>query len=109
MRKILIGAGLLLGAAELAMAFVIEVPAAAAVMGVALIAASLWTMRGGRVSAAVLGALCLVELVSVPFIWANQDQPPLGDALTFLFFGVVSLAGVIACVVTLSRRHPAIA
>jgi hypothetical protein len=109
MRKILIGAGLLLGAAELAMAFGIEVPAAAAVMGAALIAASLWTMRGGRVSAAVLGVLCLVELVSVPLIWANQDNPPLGDVLTFLGFGIVSLAGVIACIATLTRRHPAIA
>jgi hypothetical protein len=108
MRKILIGAGLLLGAGELAMTFTIEVPAAAAVMGTALITAALWTMRGGRVSAAVLGALCLVELVFVPLIWASQDNPSLDDVLTFLYFGVVSLVGVIACVATLARRHPAV-
>jgi hypothetical protein len=109
MRKVLIGAGLLLGTAELVMAPSIEVPAAAAAMGAALIAASGWVLRGGRVSAAVLGALCLVELLSVPIIWAAQDQPSLTDVLTFLGFAVVSLAGVTAGVVTLSRRHPAIA
>ena len=109
MRKILIGAGLLLGAGELAMTFTIEVPVAAAVMGAALIAASLWTMWGGRVSVAVLGALCLVELVFVPLIWASQDSPSLDDVLTFLYFGVVGLVGVIACVATLARRHPVIA
>lgn len=109
MRKILVTAGLLLGAGELAMSFDIEHPPGPALMGVALIAASVWVLRGGRVSAAVLGALCLVELLTVPIIWAAQDQPPLTDVLTFLGFGVVSLAGVIAGVATLSRRHPAIA
>ncbi len=109
MRKVLIGAGLLLGTAELVMAPSIEVPAAAAAMGAALIAASGWVLRGGRVSAAVLGLLCLVELLSVPIIWAAQDQPPLTDVLTFLGFAVVSLAGVTAGVATLSRRHPTIA
>src|SRR4051812_11507587 len=109
MLKILVIAGLLLGAGEVAMSFGIENPAGAAVMGVALIAASVWSMRGGRSSAAVLGALCLVELVTVPFFWAAEDQRSVTDILTFLSFGVVALAGVIASVATLFRAHHAIA
>ena len=108
MRKVLIGAGLLLGIAELVMALSIEVPAAAAAMGAALIAAAVWAMRGGRVSAALLGSLCLFELVTIPIIWAAQDQPSLTDVLTFLGFAVVSLAGVTASVAILSRRRPAV-
>jgi hypothetical protein len=109
MRKILIAAGLLLGLAELAMAFDIEVPAASAAMGVALIAASLWTWRGGRIGAAILGVLCLFELVTVPFFWAAESNPSLGAVLIFLYFGVVSLAGVVASVTTVTRRSPAVA
>jgi hypothetical protein len=109
MRKILIAAGLLLGLGELVMAFGIEVPAGAGAGGIALIAATVWTWRGGRISAAVLGALCLLELVSVPFFWAAEPRPPLADVLTFLYFGAVSLAGVIASITTVTRRHPATA
>jgi hypothetical protein len=109
MRKILIAAGLLLGLGELVMAFGIEVPAGAVAGGIALIAATVWTWRGGRISAAVLGALCLLELVSVPFFWAAEPRPPLADVLTFLYFGAVSLAGVIASITTVTRRDPAIA
>jgi hypothetical protein len=108
MRRILIAAGVLLGIGELIMAFGIEEPAGAAAMGVALIAVTLWTWRGGRISAGVLGVLCLVELVSVPFFWAAESRPALGDVLTFLFFGVVGLAGVVASIGTVSRRRPAI-
>jgi hypothetical protein len=77
--------------------------------GIALIAATVWTWRGGRISAAVLGALCLLELISVPFFWAAESRPPLADVLTLLYFGVVSLAGVVASVTTASRRRPAAA
>jgi hypothetical protein len=108
MRKILIAAGLLLGLGELVMAFGIEDPVPTAAGGVALIAATVWTWRGGRISAAVLGALCLFELVSVPFFWAAESRPPLADVLTFLYFGVVSLAGVVASIATASRRRPAV-
>jgi hypothetical protein len=109
MRKILIAAGLLLGLGEIVMAFGIEEPVPTAAGGVALIVATVWTWRGGRISAAVLGALCLLELVSVPFFWAAESSPPLTDVLTFLYFGVVSVAGVVASVTTLTRRHPAVA
>jgi hypothetical protein len=109
MRKILIAAGLLLGLGELVMAFGIEDPVPTAVGGVALIAATVWTWRGGRISAGVLAALCLFELVSVPFFWAAESRPPLADVLTFLYFGVVSLAGVIAGIATATRQRPAAA
>lgn len=109
MRKILIAAGLLLGLGELVMAFGIEDPVPTAAGGVALIAATVWTWRGGRISAAVLGTLCLFELVSIPFFWAADSHPALADVLTFLYFGVVSLAGVIAGIATVSRRRPAAA
>src|SRR5690349_14224403 len=107
MRKILIAAGLLLGLGELVMALGIENPVPTVAGGAVLIAATVWTWRGGRISASVLGALCLFELATVPLFWAAESRPPLADVLTFLYFGVVSLAGVIASIATVTRRHPA--
>src|SRR3954451_9688839 len=93
MHKLLIAAALLLGLGELLMALNIEEPIPTAAGGVALLAATVWTSRGGRVSAGVLGGLCLLELISVPFFWAAESGPPLCDVLTFLSFGVFGLVG----------------
>jgi hypothetical protein len=92
-RRILIAATVAAGLIELALATIIEVPAAALTFGALFLLAALWLhRRPGVASAVVVGLAFLVELAGLPM----YDRASVSDWIVQIGFGAISLVGLLA-------------
>ena len=103
-RTMLIAAGATLALGEAIDAFMIDVPAAAAVMALLFASLAAWFYRRESVAAAgILAFLFFLEVILVP----AYDRSDLTDWVVQLSLGLASLVGLIAAIATVRtmRRH----
>ena len=93
--RILIAATVAAGLSELALATIIEVPAAALTFAALFLLAALWIQRRpGIVPAVVVGLAFLLELVGLPMYERTSPE----DWVVQIGFGALSLVGLLAAV-----------
>ena len=90
-RRVLCLVALLLALGEIADAFFVSFPAGPAVYAALLLAAALWTRRGGLGGPTLLAVLFVFEIANAPF-WPRHGA---GDWISSAAYGVMALAGLL--------------
>ena len=100
-RTLTVAAALLLGFGEVEQTFVIEEPAAPAVVGFLFLGAAWLVWRDRYLGAYIIGILALVELAFAGF-WLSK---PTGDGLVVLAFAIVSALALVSAARVLFQRR----
>lgn len=112
-RKALVASAGLLALLEVIDAFFLEVPAAAIVFAILLIAGVIWLLKSnGRGPVIYTGLLCLIDLLLVLFIFGGAEElsspSSLGMFINFLAFVIVSLLGTLSAAMALRTSRKAV-
>lgn len=112
-RKALVALAGLLALLEVIDAFFLEVPAAAIVFAILLIAGVIWLLQSnGRGPVVYTGLLCLIDLLLVLFIFGGTDElmspSSFGTFFNFLAFVIVSLLGSVSAAMALRTSRKAV-
>jgi hypothetical protein len=92
-KRILVATSVAAGLIELALATIIEVPAAALTFGALFLLAALWIHRRRAIApVVVVGLAFLLELVGLPV----YDRTSVSDRVIQIAFGALSLVGLLA-------------
>jgi hypothetical protein len=98
-RRVLCLVALLLALGEIADAFFVSFPAGPAVYAALLLAATLWTRRGGLAGPILLATLFAFEIANAPF-WPRHGA---GDWISSVAYGVVALAGLLVATTVIKQ------